>query len=97
MSLGSAWGIASLLLFVASLTTRQLIGLLPARLQGYYLMPPLVVRLTPVIALAGVLVGLIGLRRGSRRNLSLLATGLNAAVVLLSSLFLLGFWWVRLR
>lgn len=97
VSLGSVWGVASLLLFVAALTARQLLGLLPFQLQGYHLMPPLAVRLTPVLAVAGVLLGLIGLRRERRRSVALLGIGLNTIVVILSSLFLIGFWWVRLR
>jgi hypothetical protein len=92
ISVGCVWGVASLLLFAASLMTRQLVGFLPPHLQGYYLMPPLVVRLTPLIALIGLLVGMIGVRRKTPRSLALLGAGLNVVVVLLSSLFFIGFW-----
>jgi len=97
VSLGSAWGIASLLLFVGALSTRQLLGLLPLRLQGHYMLPPLAVRLTPALAVVGVLFGLIGMRRESRRTVVLLGLSLNAIVVVLSLLFMMVLWWVWLR
>lgn len=97
VSLGSIWGIASLILFVAALTARQLLALLPLQMRGYHMMPPLAVSLTPALGLAGVMLGLVGMRRQNRRTVALLGLGLNAIVVLLSSIFLIGFWWVRLR
>lgn len=97
VSLGSAWGVASLLLFAAALGVRQLLGLFPPRLQGYYLLPPLAVRLTPMISLIGVLFALIGLRRGARRTIALLGLALNGIVVALSTLFMLALWWIWLR
>ena len=60
-------------------------------------MPPLAVRMTPLLALVGALLGAIGTRRVRRRTIALLGLGLNAIVVLLASAFLIGFWWVRLR
>ena len=97
VSLGSIWGVASLVLFVSALSVRQLLGWLPPRLQGYYLMPPLAVRLTPALALVGILLALIGARRENRRTVALLGLGLNAVVVLVSSVFMAVFWWVWLR
>ena len=97
VSLRSTWGIASLLLFAAALAVREILGLLPPRLQGHYLIPPLAVRLTPLLSLVGLLFGLIGLRRGARRTIALFGVGLNGIVLVLSTLFMVVLWWVWLR
>lgn len=97
ISLRSVWGSLSLLLFVAAVGARQLVRLLPGHLQGWGIMPPLAVMVVPPLALAGLLVGWVGLRRERRRTLAVLGVLLNGIVLVATLLFLAGFWWVRLR
>ena len=96
ITLRSAWGSLSLLFFLAAVGARQIVRLLPSSLQGWNVMPPLAVILVPPLALLGLLAGLVGLRRGGR-ILATLGALLNAIVLVATLVFLLGFWWVRLR
>lgn len=97
VTLGSVWGIASLLLFVCAISTRQLVRFLPPHQQGWNLLPPVAVLAVPPLALIGLVLGLVGLRRSRRRTLALLGAALNGVVLLLAIALLVGFWWVRLR
>ena len=97
MTVGSAWGIASLLFFIAAITARQLVRLLPSHLQGWNILPPAAVLAVPPLALIGLLLGLVGMRRRSRRTLALLGAALNGIVLVLAIALLVGFWWVRMR
>lgn len=97
VTLRSVWGSLSLLLFLTAVGARQLVRLLPPRLQGWHMMPPLAVLAVPPLALLGLLVGLVGLRRERRRTVPMLGTLLNAIVLAATLVFLAGFWWVRLR
>ena len=81
------WGMLSLLCFLASLTTRQILSLLPFRHQGYLMIPPLAVMLVPVISGIGVLLALMGGRRRGAARIGFLA---NLAVFVLSSLLVLA-------
>jgi hypothetical protein len=87
----------SLACFTASMAASRLVSLLPAHLQGRTMMPPLVIRIIPAITLAGILLGLIGLKRERQRTLSRLGIALNGIVLALVTAFMIGFWWVRLR
>jgi hypothetical protein len=99
VTLGSLWGVLSIACFGAALVTRQLVRwLLPPVQQGFHLSPPLAVRIVPVLALIGIVLGLIGLRRErNNRSLSLLGLALNGVTLLLVGAFAIGFWWVRFR
>jgi hypothetical protein len=99
ISLDSVWGVLSIVCFAAALATRQLVRwLLPLPQQGFQLSPPLAVRIVPVLALIGIVLGLIGLRRERKnRSLSLLGLALNGVTLLLVGAFAIGFWWVRFR
>lgn len=77
------WGTLSLLCFLASLTTRQILSLLPFSRQGYLMIPPLAVMLVPVISGVGVLLAMMGDRKRGAARIGFLA---NLAVFLLSSL-----------
>ena len=70
--------------------------MLPSSLQGWSIMPPLAVMVVPPLALLGLIAGLVGLRRGGR-ILATLGALLNGIVLVATLVFLLGFWWVRLR
>lgn len=97
IGLRSVWGSLSLLVFVAAVAARQLVRLLPSHLQGWGTMPPLAVTAVPPLALLGLLLGVVGLRRERRRTLALMGVLLNGIVLVATLLFLAGFWWVRLR
>ena len=83
------WGTLSLLCFLASLTTRQILSLLPFHRQGYLMIPPLAVMLVPVISGIGVLLGLMGNRRRGAARIGFLA---NLTVFVLSSLLVAALW-----
>lgn len=87
--LSEYWGMLSLVLFMAAVGARQLIGLLPYRLQGYHLMPPLAVLMVPVISGIGFLFALFGRHHGGAARLGLLA---NGCVLVLSLLLVLAAW-----
>ena len=90
LTLGSGWGVMSLLFFFFAIGARQLVRWLPPQLQGSSLMPPVAVLAVPPLALIGLVFGLMGLRRGKRRTLSLLGATLNGIVMILSIALLLG-------
>ena len=94
--LGDYWGLVSLICFTGSLTTRYLVALLPPRLQGYQMMPPLAVVLVPILSLLGMLVGLLGSRRTRTYSTARVGFLLNLVVFSLSVLWV-GLIWVYLR
>lgn len=94
--LGDYWGLVSLICFAGSLTTRYLIAMLPPRLQGYQMMPPLAVILVPILSLLGMIVGLTGSRRTRTYTTARVGFLLNLVVFGLSTLWV-GLIWVYFR
>lgn len=93
VSFGDYWGLVSILFFVASLVTRQALGLLPPRLQGYHMMPPLAVTLVPMFSGLGVLCALLG---GRKRGTARIGFFANLVVFFLSTALVAIFWlWRR--
>lgn len=97
LTLGSGWGISSMFFFVCAIGARQLVSWLPFNLQGWSSTPPMAVLAVPPLALVGLILGLVGLRRRKRRTLALLGATLNGIVLILAVALLAGFWWIRLR
>ncbi len=86
VSLRETWGVLSIFTFIASLGTGQILRLLPWRLRGYDMIPPLAVTLVPVLTGLGLLFALLGRRRGLARIglwANGLAFGLGMTLVLL--------------
>ena len=86
VSFGEVWGVLSLALFAASLSTRFLIRLLPFSLQGWNRLPPHVVTAVPVLAALGLIAAWIGGRRESAMCrfgfvLNLIVLGLSGLLV----------------
>ena len=69
---------------LAAIAARQLVGLLPYRMQGYQMMPPLAVLVVPAASGIGFLFALFGRRHGGAARIGLIANG----VVLVLSLLL---------
>ncbi len=93
VSFGEAWGVLSLALFVASLSTRFLIGFLPFSLQGWDRLPPHAVTSVPLVATLGAIAAWIGGRRESAT--CRIGFALNLVVVGLSGLLVaaIAVWW----
>jgi hypothetical protein len=89
VSFGEFWGVLSLAFFVASLSTRVLIHLLPFSLQGWDRLPPHVVTAVPLLASLGVLTAIIGGRKTSTTSRA--GFVLNAIVLGLSGLLVAAF------
>ena len=87
VALSEYLGMISLILFLAAIGTRQLVGLLPYRLQGYHMMPPLAVLMVPVVSGIGVLFALFGRHHGGAARIGLVA---NTCVLALSLLLVLA-------
>jgi hypothetical protein len=92
ISLFEYFGIASILLFLAAVASRQIVNLLPYRMQGYTMMPPLAVILVPCFSSCGLLLAFLGRKRGSAARFGLVANGI---VFALSMLLVLAAWWWR--
>jgi hypothetical protein len=86
-----AWQAVSLLCFAGALGSKLLVAMIPRDLRPprWGVLLPLAVTL--VLALAGLLCGLVALRRSSGRGASRIAVFLNAVVVGLALLALVAF------
>lgn len=94
ISLGEVWGVLSCLVFFLTLSTRQVVRLLPFSYRFYASMPPLAVWLVPAFSLIGILLALFGGRRRVTARLGLFAN--TIAFFVGSTLILLILLWRRL-
>ena len=85
LDLPDAWHVVSLAFFAASLAARFLVRLLPAgsTFFGRVFLPGITVF---VLAVLGLLCGLLGLRKARGRGLARVGVFLNATVLALSAL-----------
>jgi hypothetical protein len=97
VAISDYWGLISLLFFLAAMTTRFLVRLLPPGMRGYGTLPPLAAKAVPLLALVGILASLAGLRRKRQDVVARLGLLFNLVVFILGSLFLLAFWIIRMR
>lgn len=95
VSTPDAWHVLSLLCFLAALGARFLAGLVPGGLRGYFFYRPVLAAfLVPAFAVAGILFGLLGLRKPETRGAARLALALNGIVLFLSALALAAFFYI---
>jgi hypothetical protein len=88
--------VLSLLCFLAALGARFITPLLPRDLVRSVFMSRQVAAafLVPLLAILGLLCGLVALRKPETRSTAKIALGLNAVVLALSGLALWAFFWI---
>jgi hypothetical protein len=88
-----AWHVVSLVFFLAALGARFLVTFLPSG-RGLFYRPILTAFSVPVLATAGLLFGLVGLRRPASRSVARIAVLLNLIVLGLSALAIAVFYYI---
>jgi hypothetical protein len=92
-----AWHILSLLFFLAALGARFLTSLIPAEVSPLFYRPFLTAVAVPVLALLGLLFGLLGLRNPAGRSTARVALFLNGVTLVLGLLVVAAFYYIARR
>jgi|CXWL01.1.fsa_nt_gi hypothetical protein len=96
VELGAGWHLLSLLCFAGALGARYLVAAMPITWSlgprwTRVLLPGLA---TLIFAICGLLLGLVGMRRGDSRALSRLGVALNGLALVLALLLTAAFFWI---
>ena len=91
------WHVLSLLFFLAALGSRFVTSLIPAEVNPHLVRPLLTAVLVPILALVGILCGLLGLRNPQGRSTARVALFLNGVTLVLGLLAMAAFFYIARR
>jgi len=91
------WHILSLIFFLAALGSRFLTSLIPTEVNPHLYRPFLTAVLVPILALVGLLCGLLGLRNPAGRSTARVALFLNGVTLVLGLLAVAAFYYIARR
>jgi uncharacterized membrane protein YjjP (DUF1212 family) len=89
-----AWHVVSLLCFLAAVGARFLTALIPRELSPLFYRPLLTAFAVPVLALLGILFGLLGLMSPEGRSTARVALFLNGVTFVIGVAVLAAFYWI---